>query len=104
MSTQSQTVRGALSVMMLLGGFGLPLSASAQFAPSGGALLHGEQAAPPPPPVVATEPPADTTYRQRRVTRYVVFGTTGRGRLIPPHRLVRAQVSRNRPWEGGWGG
>ena len=36
-------------------------SASAQFAPSGGALLHGEQAAPPPPPVAVTEPPADTT-------------------------------------------
>ena len=40
MSTQSQTVRGALSVMMLLGCFGLPLSASAQFAPSGGAAVH----------------------------------------------------------------
>jgi len=36
-------------------------SASAQFAPSGGALLHSEQAAPPAPPVVVTEPPADTT-------------------------------------------
>jgi len=36
-------------------------SASAQFAPSGGALLHSQEAEKPPPPEVVTEPPADTT-------------------------------------------
>jgi hypothetical protein len=37
-------------------------SASAQFAPSGGALLHSEKSAPPPPaPVEGIDPPADTT-------------------------------------------
>ena len=44
---------------MFVGGLALEATAAAQFAPSGGALLHSEEATPPPPPVV-TEPPADT--------------------------------------------
>lgn len=39
-------------------GLGFEFSATAQFAPSGGALLHSEEAAKPPPGEVVTEPPA----------------------------------------------
>jgi hypothetical protein len=46
------------------------VSAGAQFAPSGGALLHSEEATKPPPPVV-TEPPADA---EKEEIKYDIAG------------------------------
>jgi hypothetical protein len=60
MSKQARFLRFTLSAAMLVGGLAIEASTVAQFAPSGGALLHSEEAATPPPVEVVTEPPADT--------------------------------------------
>jgi hypothetical protein len=53
------SIRGVCCVALLAGALGLEVSATAQFAPSGGALLHSEEAAKPPPAEVMGEPPTD---------------------------------------------
>ena len=53
------SIRGVCCVALLAGALGLEASATAQFAPSGGALLHSEEAAKPPPAEVMAEPPTD---------------------------------------------
>ena len=53
------SIRGVCCVALLAGALGLEVSATAQFAPSGGALLHSEEAAKPPPAEVMAEPPTD---------------------------------------------
>ncbi len=56
-------VRGGLLVFLIAAALSADATAAAQFAPSGGALPHGEEAAKPPPPVVA-EAPVDAEDEQ----------------------------------------
>ena len=52
---------------VLAGLLAFEASAVAQFAPSGGALLHSQEAAKPPPAEVVTDPPADTATEDEQV-------------------------------------
>ena len=56
---RATSIRRAFCIALLAGALGVEVSATAQFAPSGGALLHSEEAAKPPPAEVVAEPPPD---------------------------------------------